>query len=186
LANLASPIRQCPVHRGVRKNQRVAGLEGPGNPVPRNIDTDIHAASATADLGFQDPSLMRRCRDRERPLITRAVAKRHPKRMVGCAANMHFVLVDAASPNDFPPAQPTTVPVPVYGPVPSPPSRCCCFDHLFVGTTGSDSFVRKSLILIIPLARPIPSPLKLAEVRKRLDDHLRGDLGLCAASLACI
>ena len=62
----------------------------------------------------------------------------------------------------------------------------CCLDPLYVVTTSNNSIVRKSLILIIALARPIPSRLTLAGVRKRLDEHRRGDLGPCAASLACI
>ena len=40
---------------------------------------------------------MRRRRDRERSLVTRAVAKRRPKRMVSRAADMHFVLMDTGS-----------------------------------------------------------------------------------------
>ena len=66
------------------------------------------------------------------------------------------------------------------------PWHWCCLGPLYGVTTSNDSIVRKSLILIITLARPIPSRLTLAGVRKRLDDHQRGDLGPCAASLACI
>jgi len=56
-------------------------------PATRCIDTDIHAASATADLGLQDPGSMRRRIDRER--------------MLGCAANMHFFLKMTLLPMTF-------------------------------------------------------------------------------------
>jgi hypothetical protein len=70
-------------------------------PVTHCIHTDTYAASATTDLGLQDPGSMGRRIDRERPLVTRAVAKRHPKRMLGCAANMHFALMIALLPMTF-------------------------------------------------------------------------------------
>ena len=151
----------------VRKNQRVPSLEGPGNPLYRH----------------RYPCRQRHCRPWSPGPRLDATSDR-PRAHAWLCRQYALFPEDDASPNDFPSAQPTTVLV--CGSIPSPPWRWCCFDKLYVGTIGSGSIVRKSLILIIALARTIPSPLKLAEARRRLDDHLRGDLGPCAASLACI